>query len=329
MRRAFITVMTLIARLPAPVRKVPYAVVLMGSKISLKAIFPRLRPQVWAKNSFATGALIPGVSDLDLVLWLKKRPKEKTVKRLSGVRKWLKLSVPFMGEWTVLDKSMAQELQGSMNLFEWLRDPGLSKHLDRPTPTPLALKAQGLVFYLRMLEADKENLKSRAEIRVLKWTHHRKMLRRELGLPFKGEVSLMNLAEEVSRFFFEKEERTKFKRTLLAFLVAQPEELPKKDWIHSKEFLLVSSPVWLAMALHHHKFESLLRELNKLTEYECEIVRAHLQWEVWGLSHQWIWIESKRNLWQHLANLKRLAQALPHRYHALEEQLESLLSEQH
>jgi hypothetical protein len=148
-------------------------------------IVRRLYPEslIWIRNSTHFGYCLFGLSDIDVTV-VSREPKPI----LSFLKK-AKTIFKMIGEVNVYHPDYLEVIQRQANFFEMKRDPYLKDYLSYKETKTEHLKAQAIVFYLRMLDSDCHNLKKRSWLRRRKWAHHRKMVEEFLEYAVLEEVS--------------------------------------------------------------------------------------------------------------------------------------------
>lgn len=141
---------------------------------------------VWPRNSFVTGALEPGYSDLDLTVI--REEKNSSVGLFRDRYRNLKIFFPMLGEVNFYSGKNLQIIAENQNSFELKRDPMLVRHFQL---TPIFTAIEAAVFLLRQLEKDLHNLRLHPEKRIKKWQSHFSAIKKELGgLPVAKALSL-------------------------------------------------------------------------------------------------------------------------------------------
>lgn len=279
------------SRAPLAVRKLPYFV---GLLLWRSCYWPvRRKAQFWAKNSYALGTLVPGRSDLDGVIFCSHHDHQAVLSHHLRIYPWAKKLIPFLGEITFLEAEEAALFAPIANFYELSRDPHLAQLLGQ---APAADREQGLVFFLRMLEADAHNLRQEPFLRRRKWQRHLE----DLGILDKIAIDLPTLTQVAHHHFFPR--FASWAQAVENYLGQSVglEELARP------EFIFLFPHRALGAYLHLGRFEEMKKSLGE-SEFFCQkLFLAHLDWELWGLSHQRFWIQDSETLTPHLNFLREL-----------------------
>lgn len=291
------------------VGSVPYSLALKGLQTAAKALPGR--PEIWARNSYVLGTLVPLVSDLDITVWYDKEPEPSAVRALAALLATVKKAAPFLGEANLYVAGEAQQLGSLLNRFELLRDPELSRRFQGTPTSKLDTQAQAAAFMLRMLEADIHNVLNRPESRRRKWDSHvesvekltgktlipiwhnypsrsllRGLLDATIDLAAAGDVKVTEILE----MYFECAGRDVPRHALKAVY-------GEKNWM------------WSAVP-HRFCFDESVGE--RLHGAQAQLLEAQVSWELWGVASQYRLMPSKEardSTAAHLRALSRLSRA--------------------
>jgi hypothetical protein len=249
----------------------------------------QLSADVWVRNSVRQGNFVFGLSDLDIsIYYVHCSPQE-----LDQIRRILSLSkkiFPFLGEANFYNASLASQLIESANYYESQRDPELLLRLPKVEPS----KVDGIVFLLRMLYSDRENLFHRPWMRKSKWLKH---------LASVGESS-----SELVDF--------EFIITLICRLINLPEVYEdlcflKEDLSEPEIFFKLKPKYWKYLYPHRHLWfgTSTADDPSEVSGTILgEICIRQIDWEIWGLMTQLPVLKNKdEGLKIHLERLVKVA----------------------
>src|SRR5690606_22253256 len=127
------------------------------------------RVDIWPRNSYLTRSFTPGISDLDLTLYIPSTTSNANVDRFVAKYLFLKKRFIFLGEMNIYFDSDIELMSTFLNSYELDRDPYLKMQINL---NPLHHEKDRYVFLLRLFEADYKNLLSRPESRINKWSDH-------------------------------------------------------------------------------------------------------------------------------------------------------------
>ena len=289
--------------LPMWIQKLPYAVGLMLVRLT----HLDLPLKIWPRNSYILGTLICTLSDLDLTFYAHK----KIDMELHSWRyKLLKKFLPFLGEINYYQSENINHFIEYANRYEIERDPIFIKKLN------LELKKNSefeeMVFFLKVLQSDRDNLLYRPEIRKKKWHYHLLAfewgLPKVLGLEELSSLGLKKLSEkniEAKPFFNEYFSLSADSRENKNELYLN---LSKKGLL--KEYILFYPFNWIGSSFYHESFDHDLKLLSTFSEAEGKLLIEQVRWELWGLFTQLLVTENKAHLLMHLENIKRLVKNL-------------------
>jgi hypothetical protein len=155
---------------PGSVGRLPYLAALASLRTALRATWSG-PIEIWSRNSLLTQSFTPGVSDLDLTVWLRHTPSRNDMACLRRVLTRARSVFPWIGEANVYVSSEIRALASLFNPLELARDPELRQRLGSASRT-LPIEAEQTAFLARMLERDVEGLRLRSPTREAKWALH-------------------------------------------------------------------------------------------------------------------------------------------------------------
>ncbi len=130
------------------------------------------KSKIWTRNSYATGHLIYGLSDIDFTLILFDQDNScDEGPYLRRYEKYKRL-LPFLGEINIYKQSQLGLLSSLMNRYELERDPILKASSLLAPPVVLSEDAEKFTYLFRMFLSDRENLERMPSARVAKWKRH-------------------------------------------------------------------------------------------------------------------------------------------------------------
>jgi hypothetical protein len=256
--------------------RIPYAVTLKALERYFRATIGPC--ELWPRHSYVTGAHIPFLSDLDVTLWLERRPEPSELPAFRRAFKHAFTLFPLLGEANIF-VAPEESLLEFANSFELARDPILLERA-RPRGIAIAERAQASAFILRQLDADFANLAHNPASRERKWASHFKLL--SARIPDLPEVpvtldALFGLAAELAGFpgggpgSFAAE-------------AARLTAIPREDRTESKpvtDWWCALYPQWFC----HKGFA-----YPPITGGALELFLAQLSWEICG-----VWSQSLHN----------------------------------
>jgi hypothetical protein len=294
--------------IPRPAGRLPYATSFSFLDALLTLAFGPGEARAWARNSYLTESFIPGVSDLDITIWLRRDPGAKAWSKLRTILKGSRAIFPWLSEANVYVAADARELAPLFNPFELARDPELGKKLGPIAPI-LSSRVHTAAFLARMLERDAEGLKTRPHARAGKWRIH--LSETDCPPPPAECIPLADgLRDHILDCLFElvsspyspdrKLERASFQSAVVAHLdrAALGEE---------PDYRQGSSPWLYALFTHRYCGTDPVPELPLRL---AETALANLAWECWGLYSQLYAMAGDAGLPAHLERLKMAAKGL-------------------
>lgn len=254
--------------------------------------------EVWPRNSYLTSAFQPFKSDLDLTIWMKNPPSRQEQIQMRRVLRRAKKLFPFLGECNVYVEAFARRYVRWWNFFEGQRDPYSGSLLSAfERSEVISLPAQRSAFLLRMLDADKRNLKHFPRRRARKWRLHLQALN-DSHLDealFDSSRPFDSLLAASLYWLFDQNDPAHIYRAVReakAFL---------ERGHHSDEGPV--PPIWAALFPHH--FSSYQPPGPAELEVFMEVTKAQLAWELWGMQSQFLLRSNFPEVLGHLERLSR------------------------
>jgi len=286
----------------------------------VRLIYIDLPIKIWPRNSYILGTLICTLSDLDLTFYATE--KVEIYSKLWRYR-LLKIFMPFLGEINFYHKDKVSKFLSYANSLELGRDPSLMKCLDYRTNQDSSYEK--IVFFLKVLESDRRNLKKIPTYREKKWKLHLD----KMGWEMPKEISLDELLSLLHRKLQEQNLSGKvFLKTFFSLPSRKKddlnriyEECSRQGLI--KDYILYYPFYWIGSAFYHDSFEHDLELLKNLSEPEARLLAEQVRWELWGLFTQLEVTPDKATLLMHLENIKRLVAKIQIQ-ETLKESLESI-----
>jgi hypothetical protein len=229
--------------------------------------------KLWVRNSVQRKTLVFGLSDLDLT-FLTDYPIDRN--QFSQANKKVKFLVPFLGEINFYQNNHFEFIAKTINSFELERDHHLQSFI---THTPQSDEVEKVVFLLRMLRSDKALLRGENHYRQNKWRDHFRML--NLSSP-PGMITAEIIIKEISHFFSNKDEIFKTLGTWLS-------SAPWRDDLYHDHF----GEHWKFLNPHLYLwFEKNDEQLAlNVSELEKNILKRQIDWELFGLYSQRLWLD--------------------------------------
>jgi hypothetical protein len=259
--------------IPLWMKLIPYH---LGFFISKKIFLNTFKhSKLWVRNSVQRKTLVFGLSDLDLTL-LTDSPIDRN--HFFRTNKKVKMLVPFLGEINFYQKNQFDFIAKTINSFELERDHHLQSFI---VFSPQLEEAEKVVFLLRMLRSDKALLRGENHYRQNKWRDHFRML--HLSLP-PGMITAEIIIKEISHFFSNQDQIFK---TLGTWLSSAPwrDDLYHDYFGEHWKFLNPHLYLWF------EKNDDLLAP--HVSDFEKIILKRQIDWELFGLYTQRMWLDMK------------------------------------
>lgn len=247
---------------------------------------------IWPRNSFTSGALTPPLSDLDytIIYHEKNISKSEVLDKVNYIKK----IVPLFREANVYPQQYLKEIAQFINPYELKRDPRLKEFLSRQNlMNQTIVKSHALVFIVKAFEHDIEYLSKYPRLRIARWKNLFSLIDQKLS---PDHSLLENISWVICKFADMEEYQAK----LIDFVQTG------FDFNHSKsDIFSILFPIKYLI----HRFDahlSLELPLNRLTEYQQEILVAFFEWEIAGLLSQAYLNKNYDQEIKHLKNLQQL-----------------------
>lgn len=232
--------------------------------------FPTL--QLWSRNSYDQNNYEPFVSDIDFTLFVPSDEDLERIPKIIGFhRKWKERN-PILGEVNIYYPRAMALIARSINCWELARDANLEMRLHREVKTHLREREAGkLVFLVRCLESDCQQIKGPNSKRAKKWNRHFSDV---LNMNAFMEPSTEAVLERISQMLPAKE-RSEFIRQLAQFY-----ELKTTGQIFDLESQLEESPWLFSCFANHYCYTE--KKIPTLTTFQQEILLNQIQWEIFA-----------------------------------------------
>lgn len=260
-------------------RCILYFIYMIAEKVVILVISEQ-KINVWIRNSYYLNSLVVGISDLDISVQYMNRPSEVEINKLKTKLRYLKYFFPFLGETNIYVKS-DEELLRSFNFYEMKRDPYLSTLTEDDKGR---CKYQKLIFILRMLESDRENLCNFPQYRQKKWKSHFK----SIDGPFYQKIGPVEVLDYIASSMPGDSER--YREVLNSFLKSG-----EYHFSDSREMALLFPHRWSVWVNINGGIEEGIKKLN-LSDDERIIFQEMIRWEIMGLYTQRFLLTEKDNI---------------------------------
>lgn len=271
--------------LPYPIARLPYDVayflILCAARI--------LRQKCWARNSYYFNNIIPGLSDIDLTLFITPDSNKKRVHQFINLYTHLKKIIPFLGELNIYDAEDLIKIKNWVNWYEVRRDPKLSAYIALQKPQI----GDRFIYLLRLLESDAHNLIKNPSLRHKKWFRHFQ----EVDLEAPDEITLPDLIHAISSSSPSNIPHGEIEEFLTYYLNHKQTET--FNHLHregeEKLFITLYPHRWLVAANGENKLRSSLESMH-FSKEELGMIYAQLSWELNGLYSQKYTLPEESNL---------------------------------
>lgn len=300
-----------IALLPQFITRIPYLFFYYFAKIFLKKEHTKL----WCRNSFYLNYFVPGLSDIDLTLYLFK---DFSVNKLHFILKkyhFLQKIIPIIGEINIIQQKNINDFVPCANFYDLMKDPLLKEASCLTKEESLLTFEEKFVYLLKMYQSDQHNLKKIFYLRHKKWN----FVLQQIGLgpcylDTNGISSLKDLIISLQKNFFNYSTQLNIQIFLQDIsgeisYEKRLRELFKKN-IYTKEFILCFPFIWMGEAIKNQSFEIYLKEIKQYSFQEQTILSYHMNWEIWGLYTQYLQIKNKKEVIIHLDHMVKLYRSL-------------------
>lgn len=285
--------------LPYRISSLPYDYALQ----IVRSSFKDFDVQIWSRNGHALKTLTPGASDLDITVYsYSDLDINKFIDRYGN----LKLYLPFLGEINWIDSRYVNNFRSYLNPMEANRDEVLKTMIHFEKDVSLSDKT---TFFLRCLASDTYGIRENFNARKRKWNRH--ML--DLGINPIGENidSPMDIFEYCNHRLVQESIGGSPQNFLTKLIEQKDNDINAWNRFYSKvkkkDFILMAPNHWIGASLHHKSFEEDIKVLSNFSACENDLLISQLEWEIWGLFTQYLYISEKENLISHFKNFKRFS----------------------
>lgn len=236
--------------------------------------------KVWMRNSYVTGNLIYGQSDIDFTIFINDVghtiDEGIFLKRFSYAKKLF----PFLGEVNIYKASQLCLIQPLLNPLEVARDPRLKSQLGVVrAPT----ESERFTYLFRMFLSDLKNLQNNPESRYKKWNYHFDTL--GLDKSKKGELLRERILNELSALA-DNEIRKDIEGLLeLPFII--------NNSLLDSRLIIFAPQLWHLYFRGSSNFHECISILNEASFREQAFFFDQLRWELFGLITQLPSLEDK------------------------------------
>lgn len=238
----------------------------------------------WTRNSYVTGNLVYGLSDIDFTLYLRDLDfpcdEGPYLKRYENLKRFF----PFLGEINIYKQSQEELIAKLINPLELERDPTLAqREILRIDPT-YKTDVDRFTYLFRMFLSDKENILLTPGARIAKWKRHFKAIDIDVS-----KLSSDNLYSSIIEALINLSHES-FRQTLEDFM-----SLPNS--INNR--LLISNLITFAPQLWHFSFrgvsevQAVVYQISESSFRDQNYFFSQLKWELFGLITQLPMIEDK------------------------------------
>lgn len=228
---------------------------------------------IWARNSYQSNDLIPGLSDIDFTIVSSDDNLSVFAKDVLLFFKRLFLIV---GETNFYSLKTLKLIKEIYNYYELQRDPLLMKyaHLQKK-----ANEIDATIYLMRTFESDKHNLEKRKKLRQRKWQRVFKLVNID-----NSEITKSNLINLLDN------------------------RLGRKIMGNS---MLYSPHTWLEFNWTKLDDDIVKSTFSTLNDHECEIIIGQVRWEIFGILTQLPFLSNRNDMKYHFDNLKKIVSFLP------------------
>lgn len=239
---------------------------------------------IWARNSYQSKDLMPGLSDIDFTI---VSTDDHLPLLANEVLINFKKLFMIMGEINFYTTKSLGIIKEVYNYYELQRDPLLMSFAN------LSKKSNSIdaaIYLMRTYESDKDNIENRSHLRHRKWTKVFQLL--EVSIDKLSKTALLDLLRD----------------RIGKNIISNP--------------MLYSPHTWLESHWSKLKYPEVVQSFSKLSEPECEIIFGQIRWEVFGILTQLPFLKNRSDMKYHFENLKTILSYLPIRDEKLEEVLD-------
>lgn len=256
--------------------------------------------EIWPRHSYYEGGVVYFLSDIDLTFYLLNNQNLQIEKMF----KILKLLFPILVEYRTVRKNELMDIVTKMNVFELKRDPKLFEKIKDLAVISNNLEVERIVFLLRCLVSDWENLIKRPQMRVMKWRSH--FLRCNL-IPLDQTIfsDSNNIRYNITRVISSDiESKTGLNlppsHVMKIVKTCRYHHLDQVGVLESRFCFVCLPQFWINVALHTDQLGIYEKKFD-LTEFEMKIIKRQLDWELAGILTN---PESKKNQQLHLNHIQ-------------------------
>ncbi len=236
---------------------------------------------IWARNSYESKDLVPGLSDIDFTIVTTEDELPFLAIEILNIFKKIFI---IMGEVNFYSQKSLDIIKEIYNYYELQRDP-LLMSLAKLDKKPNDIDAT--IYLMRTFESDKHNLENRTNLRQRKWGRVFKLL----DITF-NELTKNNLVKLLE------------KRLGLVII---------------NNSMFYSPHTWLEYNWPKLDEEQVRHAFSALNENECDIIIGQIRWEIFGILTQLPFLENRSDMKYHFENLKKIFVMLPsNQIHKLE-----------
>lgn len=223
------------------------------------------KTKLWSKNSFQPKVFQSFVTPLEIGLFVPSRVSELEWSDFRSSLDGYRLYFPWLGTLDVYDLS-SRALLDCANFFELERDPRLKDPLLIISRKPS--KGEALVFLMKMIEGDWDNLVSRPLLRILVWQLHWKAI----SAHFEGFKDF-EMKEVFNRILHFARVSAEERKNLVLFL---NQKKPIENGQNSKALLM----------FFPKDFDGQSMDVLELKGLDAECLQLSIAWEIWHLWSQ-------------------------------------------
>ncbi len=258
--------------------------------------------EIWTRNSYVSGNLIYGLSDIDFTLYL--HDLDTSCDEGSYLKKYerYKTFFPFLGEINIYKQSQMSLLSKLINPYELERDPHLKSGQLILGEHSLSLHADQFTYLFRMFLSDLENLERTPMSRIEKWQRHYHSIGKTLNVkdPTLLYQSIKTTLIELSDPSFEQP---------LNDYLKLPREI--NNALLSSKLLIYAPQLWHSCFSGIENIQDTIYQVSEATFNEQIFFFTQLKWELFGLLTQLPMIEDKFFQYHyHLPFLRRVLEEM-------------------
>ena len=223
---------------------------------------------IWARNSYESGDLVPGLSDIDLtVISTEGEPPPYSLEVLGVFKKIFII----LGEVNSYNPESLEIIKDIYNYYEIQRDPKLMSYFNLSKKPN---EVDSTIYLMRTYESDKHNIENRIKFRKRKWLRVFQLLEIE-----NEELSMSSLYTQLQKRIGER--------------------------ILNNQ-MLYSPHTWLECNFQKLNDTQVKEIFSSLTETESLIIIGQIRWEVFGILTQLPFLKNRKDMRYHFDNLKTI-----------------------